>query len=66
MVEDLNGEEIDEFGIENKVKKGKLYVKWKGYNNSFSSSIDKKRYHYMTWATLLNRIAIVLTKQKIN
>ena len=54
----LNGEEIDrtffvhklqktnqeEFRIEKVIKrKGeKLYVKWKGYNNSFSSWIDKK------------------------
>ena len=55
---DLNGEEIigtfyenelqktkqDEFRIENVIKKKgyKLYVKWKGYDNSFNSWIDKK------------------------
>ena len=55
---DLNGEEIistfyenefqktnqKEFRIEKVLeKKGdKLYVKWKGYNNSFNSWIDKK------------------------
>ena len=55
---DLNGEEIidtfDEkelqgtnqqrFRIEKVIKKkgDKLYVKWKGYNNSFNSWIDKK------------------------
>ena len=54
LINDLNGEEIKgsfyekelqktnekEFRIE---KKGdKLYVKWKGYNNSFNSWIDKK------------------------
>ena len=54
----LNGEEIDrtffvhklqktnqeEFRIEKVIKRkgDKLYVKWKGYNNSFSSWIDKK------------------------
>ena len=33
-----------EFRIEKmlKTKGKKLYVKWKGYNNSFSSWIDKK------------------------
>ena len=34
-----------EFRIEKKVKKkrDKLYVKWKGYDSSFNSWIDKKR-----------------------
>ena len=56
---DLNGEEIigifyekefqridqKEFRIEKVIKKkgDKLYVKWKGYDNSFNSWIDKKR-----------------------
>ena len=33
-----------EFRIEKVIKKkgDKLYVKWKGYNNSFNSWIDKK------------------------
>ena len=33
-----------EFRIEKVIKKkeNKLYVKWKGYNNSFNSWIDKK------------------------
>ena len=33
-----------EFRIENVIKRkgDKLYVKWKGYNNSFNSWIDKK------------------------
>ena len=55
---DLNGEEIigtfyenelqktkqNEFRIEKAIKKkgDKLYVKWKGYDNSFNSCIDKK------------------------
>ena len=55
---DLNGEEIietffekelqktyqQEFRIEKLIKKKgeKLYVKWKGYDSSFKSSIDKK------------------------
>ena len=55
---DLNGEEIirsfyekelqktsqKEFKIEKVIKRkgDKLYVKWKGYNNSFNSWIDKK------------------------
>ena len=58
LINDLNGEEIKdsfyekelqktnqkEFRIEKVIeKKGdKLYVKWKGFNNSFNSWIDKK------------------------
>ena len=58
VINDLNGGEIigtsyekelqktdqKEFRIEKVIKKegDKLYVKWKGYNNSFDSWIDKK------------------------
>ena len=58
VISDLNGEEIigsfyeeelqktnqKELRIEKilKTKGNKLYVKWKGYNNSFNSWIDKK------------------------
>ena len=57
VLNDLNGEEIigtfyknepqkteqNEFRIEKVIKrKGKLYVKWKDYDNSFNSWIDKK------------------------
>ena len=58
VINDLNGEEIiwtfnekelqktnqKEFRIEKVLKKkgGKLYVKWKGYDNSVNSWIDKK------------------------
>ena len=58
VISDLNGEEIvvsfyekelqkinqKEFEIEKVIKKkgDKLYVKWRGYNNSFNSWIDKK------------------------
>ena len=58
VINDLNGEEIigtfyekklrkidqEEFRIEKviKEKSDKLYVKWKGYDNSFNSRIDKK------------------------
>ena len=58
---DLNGEEIvdsfyekelqktnqKEFRIEKVIKRkgNKLYVKWKGYNNSFNSWTDKKRFY---------------------
>ena len=58
VINDLNGEEIigtfyqkelqktnqKKFRIEKVIKrKGhKLYVKWKGYNNSFNSCINKK------------------------
>ena len=59
VTNDLNGEEIirifyekdlqkinqQEFRIEKVMKKkgNKLHVKWKGYDNSFNSWIDKKR-----------------------
>ena len=58
VINDLNGEEItgtfyekelqkidqQEFRIEKVIKKkgDKLYVKWRGYDNSFNSWIDKK------------------------
>ena len=58
VINDLNGDEIfetfyekelqktnqQEFRIEKVIKKkgDKLYVKWKGYDNSFNSWIDKK------------------------
>ena len=58
VISDLNGEEITgsfyekelqktnqkEFRIEKVLKRkgDKLYVKWKGYDNRFNSSIDKK------------------------
>ena len=57
VINDLNGEEImgtfyekelqktnqEEFRIEKVIRRkgDKLYVKWKGYNNSFNSRIDK-------------------------
>ena len=59
VINDLNGEEItgrfyekelqktnqEEFRIEKviKTKGDKIHVKWKGYDNSFNSWIDKKR-----------------------
>ena len=58
VINDLNGEEIigtfyekelqkinqEEFRIERVIRRkgDKLYVKWKGYDNSFNSWIDKK------------------------
>ena len=58
VISDLNGEEIVgtfyekelqktnqiEFRVERVIKRkgDKLYVKWKGYDNSFNSWIDKK------------------------
>ena len=58
VISDLNSEEIigsfyekelqktnqKEFRIEKVIKRNgnKLYVKWKGYDNSFNSWIDKK------------------------
>ena len=59
-VNDLNGEEIagtfyenelqktnqKEFRIEKVIKRkgDKLHIKWKGFDNSFNSWIDKKRH----------------------
>ena len=64
VINDLNGEEIigtcyekelrdtsqEEFRIEKIIKKkgDKLYIKWKGYDNSFNSWIDKKTYYKMS------------------
>ena len=58
FINDLNGEEIIGIFYENKLQKtnqqefrtgkvikrkgDKLYVKWKGYDNSFNNWIDKK------------------------
>ena len=58
VINDLNGEQIigtfyekelqktnqEEFRIEKVIKRkdDKLYVKWKGYDSSFNSWIDKK------------------------
>ena len=58
VINDINGEEIirtlyqkelqktnqKEFRIEKVIKKkgDKLYVQWKGYDNSFNSWLDKK------------------------
>ena len=49
MISDLNGEELqktsqEKFRIEKLMKRkcDKLYIKWKGYDNSFNSWINKK------------------------
>ena len=48
VINDLNGEEItgtfseSELERTNQEEDDKLYVKWKGYDNSFNSWIDKK------------------------
>ena len=58
VINDLNGEEIigtfyekewqktnqEKFSIEKVIKRkgDKIYIKWKGYDNSFNSWIDKK------------------------
>ena len=41
---ELQGTKLNEFRIEKVIKRkgDKLYVKWKGYDNSFNSWIDKK------------------------
>ena len=44
MKKELKKTNQKEFRIEKVIKKkgNKLYVKWKGYNNSFDSGVDKK------------------------
>ena len=65
VINDLNGEEIigtfhekelqktnqKELRIENVIKRkgNRLYVKWKGYDNSFNSWIDKKDLQWFYW-----------------
>ena len=65
IINDVKGEEIivtfyekelqktnqKEFRIEKVLKKkgDKLYVKWKGYDNSFNSWIDKKRFSIISY-----------------
>ena len=41
---ELQGTKLNEFRIEKVIKRksDKLYVKWKGYDNSFNTWIDKK------------------------
>ena len=39
-----------------------LYVKWKGYDNSFNSCVDKKRYQCIKWTIFPNRITVVKAK----
>ena len=68
VINDLNGDEIirkfnekelkktnqQEFRIEKVIKRkgDKLYVKWKGYDNSFNSEIDKKGLVLFYWLQL--------------
>ena len=68
VINDLNGEEIigtfyekelqktnqQEFRIEKVIKRkgDKLYVKWKGYDSSFNSWIDKKDLVWFYWLQL--------------
>ena len=74
-ISDINGEEITgcfyekelqrtnqkEFRIENVIarKGNKLFVKWKGYDNSFNSCIDKKDILSKWVNTFLNRLEIL-------
>ena len=45
-------------------KGDKLYVKRKGYENSFNSWIEKKRYRYIKLVIFLDHILVV--KKKLN
>ena len=78
---DLNGEPIARSFSENELKKtnqkefrtekvikticDKLYVKWKGYDNSFSSWIDKKDLWVNTFLSRLEDLAEILTLKLI-
>ena len=69
---DLNGEEIagtfyenelqktnqKEFRIEKIIKRkgDKLHIKWKGFDNSFNSWIDKKRHSMNYWIFSITKI----------
>ena len=69
---DLNGEEIagtfyenelqktnqKEFRIEKVIKRkgDKLHIKWKGFDNSFNSWIDKKRHSMNYWIFSITKI----------
>ena len=54
------------FRVEKRVerKSDKIYVKWKSYNNSFNSRIDKKKNRYIKWVIFQNYTPIVKTKKK--
>ena len=56
--------EIKQFRVENIIKKkgNKLRVKWKGYDNSFDSQIEKTRYCYIKRDIFQNHIVTVKTK----
>ena len=72
VVNDLNGEEIagtfyenelqetnqKEFRIEKVIKRkgDKLHIKWKGFDNSFNSWIDKKRHSINDWIFSITKI----------
>ena len=74
VINDLKGEEImgtfyekelqktsqDQFRIEKVIKRkgDKMYVKWKGYDNSFNSWIDKK--DLIKWVNTFHHIIILV------
>ena len=82
-INDLNGEEIigsfyekelqktnqKEFRIEKVIKRkgDKLYVKWKSYDNSFNSRIDKKKFSVILLIAIsLNAISLYVFKNTIS
>ena len=76
LIENLNGEEVIEMFDEKELQKAiqaefkikkrirKLHIKWEGYDNSFNSKIDKKRYLYIKWFVFYNHIFRVEKKIK--
>ena len=80
VTSDLNGEEIvgsfyekelqktnqKEFRIEKVIKRkgNNLHVKWKDYNNSFNSSIDKK--DPIKWVSTFHRMEVLEEILKLN
>ena len=57
-----------EFWIEKVIKKkgDNLYVKWKGYDNSFNSWIDKKTYYKMSYVPIYSEVKEEIVSVALN
>ena len=47
-------------------KEKKEYVKWKGFDNSYNSWIDKKKCCYIKWVIFQNHVNVVKAKYMLN
>ena len=56
-----------EFRIEQLIKKkgGKLHVTWKAYDNSLSSWINNKKYHYISYIVIAEAKFEIKKKQQV-